>query len=50
MRGRFGVTVVCVKPKGQTFTYATPDTLIDEDDLLLVAGQKEHAEKFGYVN
>jgi trk system potassium uptake protein TrkA len=49
VRGRFGVTVVCVKPKGQTFTYATPDTLIDEDDLLLVAGSKEHAEKFGYV-
>lgn len=50
VRGRFGVTVVCVKPKGQSFTYATPDTLIDEDDLLLVAGSKEHAEKFGYVS
>lgn len=50
VRGRFGVTVVCVKPEGQSFTYATPETLIDENDILLVAGKKEHAEKFGYVS
>jgi trk system potassium uptake protein len=46
IRDRYGVTVVCVKPTGESFTYATPATVIGEDDLLLVAGQTASAERF----
>ena len=46
VRDRFGVTVVCVKPVGQSCTYATPDTIIGADDLLLVAGETAQAERF----
>ena len=46
IRQRYGVTVVCIKPPGQPFTYATPDTVIDADALLLVAGENRHAEGF----
>lgn len=45
-RSRYGVTVVCIKPAGGTFTYATPDTKIGEGDLLLVAGEAARAEAF----
>ncbi len=46
IRSRYGVTVVCVKPPGQSFTYATPDTVMAAEDILLVAGEKRHAEDF----
>ena len=46
IRQRYGVTVVCIKPPGQPFTYATADTVIDADALLLVAGENRHAEGF----
>ena len=46
IRQRYGVTVVCIKPSGQPFTYATPDTVIDGDAILLVAGEKHQAEAF----
>lgn len=46
IRARYDVTVVCIKPVGSTFTYATPDTLIGAEDLLLVAGDTEAVEHF----
>lgn len=46
VRARYGVTVVCVKPVGESFTYATADTVVAKDDILLVAGDKEKAEAF----
>jgi trk system potassium uptake protein TrkA len=46
VRRRYGITVVCVKPEGGTFTYATPDTVVNEGDILVVAGETKHAEKF----
>jgi trk system potassium uptake protein TrkA len=46
LRDRYGVTVVCIKPQGQPFTYATPDTVIGTDDVLLVAGETASAEGF----
>jgi trk system potassium uptake protein TrkA len=46
IRQRYGVTVVCIKPSGEPFTYATPDTVIDGDAILLVAGENRHAEAF----
>ena len=46
LRDRYGVTVVCIKPKGEPFTYATPGTVIGADDVLLVAGETASAEHF----
>ena len=47
VRKRYGVTVVCIKPAGGSFTYATPETVAQEGDVLVVAGEKRHAEAFG---
>lgn len=46
IRERHHVTVVCVKPVGGTFTYATVDTELSAGDLLVVAGETEAAEAF----
>ena len=47
VRQRYGITVVCIKPQGGTFTYATPDTVVREGDILVVAGETHRAEAFG---
>lgn len=47
VRKRYGITVVCIKPEGGAFTYATPDTAVREGDILVVAGEKGRAESFG---
>jgi trk system potassium uptake protein TrkA len=49
VRERFGITVVCIKPRGGVFTYATPDTRVGEDDLLVVAGPTDVAERFALL-
>ena len=46
IRNRYGVTIVCVKPNGEGFTYATPETRMAEGDILVVAGDVERAEAF----
>lgn len=46
LRAKYDVTVVCIKPRGETFTYATPDTMMNEGDILLVAGETKHVERF----
>jgi len=46
IRARYGVTVVCVKPAGGAFTYATPETVLEEGDVLVVAGASDEAERF----
>jgi trk system potassium uptake protein TrkA len=46
VRRRYGITVVCIKPAGGAFTYATPDTVVQEGDVLVVAGETERAESF----
>jgi len=46
LRENYGVTVVCIKPARGSFTYATPDTTVDEGDVLLVAGETRKAEAF----
>ena len=46
LRKKHGVTVVCVKRSGEDFTYATPDTRIEADDLLIVAGKTALTERF----
>ena len=46
VRARHGVTVVAVKAPGGVFRYATPETVIGEDDLMVVAGPRDKAEAF----
>lgn len=49
LRAKYDVTVVCIKPQGEMFTYATPDTLMQEGDILLVAGETTRVERFANV-
>ena len=46
LRKRWGVTVVSAKPPGGTFTYTTPDTVLEAGAILLVAGPKDAVESF----
>lgn len=46
LRARYGVTVVSVKLMGGRFTYATPETVLEEGSILLVAGEKQAVERF----
>jgi trk system potassium uptake protein TrkA len=46
VRRRYGITVVCIKPVDGAFTYATPDTVVKNGDILVVAGETRHAETF----
>ena len=50
VRKHYGITVVCIKPGGGSFTYATPDTVVQEGDILVVAGEKARAEAFGELS
>jgi len=47
VRKHYGITVVCIKPEGGSFTYATPETVVSEGDILVVAAEKRRAEAFG---
>jgi trk system potassium uptake protein TrkA len=47
VRKRYGITVVCIKPEGGSFTYATPETVVNAGDILVVAGETKRAEAFG---
>lgn len=46
VRKTYDVTVVCVKPLGGTFTFATADTLINDGDILVIAGDTRRVEAF----
>jgi trk system potassium uptake protein len=46
VREKYNVTIVCVKPAGGKFTYATVDTRLAAGDLLVVAGETAAAEAF----
>jgi len=46
LRSRYGVTVVGIKRTGQDFTYATQETVVEEGDILIVAGRTRAAEDF----
>jgi trk system potassium uptake protein len=49
LRSKYGVTIVGVKRKGSDFTYATPDTSIEDGDLLIVAGETRLVESFAAI-
>jgi trk system potassium uptake protein TrkA len=46
LRSRHGVTVVGVKRPGEDFTYARPETRVEDGDLLIVSGPTDTVEKF----
>ena len=48
-RKKFDVTVVGVKREGENFIHAVPDTIIFEDDELVVSGKIEDIEKFSSI-
>lgn len=49
IRERYGVTVVCVKPEGESFTYARPETVLEKGAVLVVAGPSGKAEAFAHL-
>lgn len=46
VRRKYGVTVVGVKAPGKDFTYATPETVVSNHDLVIVSGNSADIEKF----
>jgi len=46
IRERYGVTVIGVKSPGLDFVYATPETRISANDLLIVSGHADLLERF----
>jgi trk system potassium uptake protein TrkA len=50
VRSKYGVTVVCIKPVGEGFTYATPDTVLEKGAVVVVAGPSDRAEGFARLD
>jgi len=46
LRSKHGVTMVGVKSPKTDFTYARPETSVNTDDLLIVAGETRAVERF----
>lgn len=46
VRSRYGITVLCVKPRGGHFTHATPETVVSEGDIVVIGGQLLNADSF----
>jgi len=46
VRSQHRVTVVAVKSPGQSFTYATPETVLRDGDLVIVSGTYHDVEHF----
>lgn len=46
VRDRYGVTVLCVKPQGGHFSHATPETVLEEGDIVVIGGQLLNADSF----
>ena len=49
LRAHYKVTVVCIKPEGQSFTYAESATVLGEHDLIVVAGHRGDIERFARI-
>lgn len=50
VRSRHDVTVVCVKRPGGRFTYATPETVLHDGDVVVVAGDPRKAGDFAAID
>lgn len=49
-RSKYGITVVGVKRPRKEFTYATPETVVERGDLLIVSSLTELVKKFAAVS
>ena len=50
VRKKYGITVVGVKSPGKDFTYATPETVISNHDLIIVSGNSADIERFASIS
>jgi trk system potassium uptake protein TrkA len=50
IRAKYGVTVIAIKSPGKEWTYAGADTLLSEEDVIIVAGATRKTEKFALVH
>ncbi len=46
VRSKYRITVVGVKSPGKPFTYATPETVISNHDLIIISGTSGDIERF----
>lgn len=46
VRSKYGVTIVGIKATGSDFTYATPETVVNDGDLIIVSGDRRRVEYF----
>ncbi len=46
VRSKYGVTIVGVKRAGEDFTHATPETVVEDGDLIIVSGPEDKVEGF----
>ncbi|MGC5076751.1 potassium channel family protein [Agrococcus sp. DT81.2] len=46
IRSKYHLTVVGVKSPGGEFTYATPETIVSNHDLIIVSGNQDDIERF----
>lgn len=47
LRSKYGITVVAVKSPGEQFTYASHDTTLTYDDVILATGRVDDVERLG---
>ena len=50
IRADYKITVVCVKPEQGSFTYAESATVLNDRDLIVVAGHRSDVERFVKVD
>ncbi len=50
VRKKYGITVVGVKSPGKDFTYATPETVVSNHDLIIVSGNSVDMERFATLS
>lgn len=50
IRAKYGVTVIAIKHGDEEWTHAHQDTVINEGDRIIVAGQTRKTEKFALVD
>lgn len=46
VRQQYGVTIVGIKSVGKDFSYATPTSIVNEGDLIIVSGDRRKVEAF----
>lgn len=46
MRQQYGVTIVGIKSAGKDFSYATPTSVVNDGDLIIVSGERRKVEAF----